>query len=125
MAQRLTYRRRLSYNTRSNRVRAIKTPGGKLTWLYEKKPARGPRCGDCATRLSGIAALRPRQYAQISKRQKSVSRAYGGSRCAGCVRDRIVRAFLIEEQKMDIDLAMIILKYKYESVEMVRTEWKY
>ena len=29
-----------------------------------------------------------------------VSRAYGGSRCAHCVRDRIVRAFLIEEQKI-------------------------
>lgn len=27
MAQRLTYRRRLSYNTKSNRVRVIKTPG--------------------------------------------------------------------------------------------------
>lgn len=30
---------------------------------------------------------------------KTVTRAYGGSRCAGCVRNRIVRAFLIEEQK--------------------------
>ena len=27
-------------------------------------------------------------------------RAYGGSRCANCVKDRIVRAFLIEEQKL-------------------------
>ncbi|KAG5456144.1 MAG: hypothetical protein BJ554DRAFT_4196 [Olpidium bornovanus] len=27
MAQRLTYRRRLSYNTKSNRVRVVKTPG--------------------------------------------------------------------------------------------------
>jgi large subunit ribosomal protein L34e len=36
----------------------------------------------------------------MSKPQKSVSRAYGGSRCANCVRDRIVRAFLIEEQKI-------------------------
>ncbi|KAF0519151.1 60S ribosomal protein L34-B [Gigaspora margarita] len=100
MAQRLTYRRRLSYNTKSNRTRVIKTPGGKLTWLYEKKPAKGPHCGDCGSRLPGIPALRPRQYAQISKRQKTVRRAYGGSRCARCVRDRIVRAFLIEEQKI-------------------------
>jgi large subunit ribosomal protein L34e len=29
-----------------------------------------------------------------------VRRAYGGSRCGNCVRDRIVRAFLIEEQKI-------------------------
>merc|ERR1712002_314991 len=32
--------------------------------------------------------------------KKAVSRAYGGSRCAKCVRERIVRAFLIEEQKL-------------------------
>ena len=28
-----------------------------------------------------------------------MSRAYGGSCCAGCVKQRIVRAFLLEEQK--------------------------
>ena len=47
-----------------------------------------------------IPALRPSEYARISKRQKNVSRAYGGSRCGKCVRQRIVRAFLIEEQKI-------------------------
>jgi len=36
----------------------------------------------------------------VSKPTKTVQRAYGGSRCANCVRDRIVRAFLIEEQKI-------------------------
>jgi len=49
---------------------------------------------------SQIPALRPREYAQISKPKKTVQRAYGGSRCGNCVRDRIVRAFLIEEQKI-------------------------
>lgn len=44
--------------------------------------------------------MRPRAYASISKTQKTVSRAYGGSRCANCVKERIVRAFLIEEQKV-------------------------
>ena len=29
-----------------------------------------------------------------------MTRAYGGSRCHCCVRNRIVRAFLIEEQKI-------------------------
>jgi large subunit ribosomal protein L34e len=36
----------------------------------------------------------------MSKRMKTVTRAYGGSRCATCVRNRVVRAFLIEEQKI-------------------------
>jgi len=47
-----------------------------------------------------VPALRPREYATTSKSKKNVSRAYGGSRCSNCVRDRIVRAFLIEEQKI-------------------------
>lgn len=50
--------------------------------------------------FSQIPALRPREYSQISRPKKTVQRAYGGSRCANCVRDRIVRAFLIEEQKI-------------------------
>ena len=64
------------------------------------KKGNGPKCGDCKKRLHGIPALRPSEYKRISKRQKNVSRAYGGSRCASCVRQRIVRAFLIEEQKI-------------------------
>lgn len=41
-----------------------------------------------------------RGFKNASKREKTVSRAYGGSRCHKCVRNRIVRAFLIEEQKI-------------------------
>ena len=47
-----------------------------------------------------IPALRPREYAKISRPKKTVQRAYGGSRCSNCVKDRVVRAFLIEEQKI-------------------------
>lgn len=50
--------------------------------------------------IQQIPALRPREYSQISRPQKTVQRAYGGSRCANCVKDRVVRAFLIEEQKI-------------------------
>ena len=44
--------------------------------------------------------LRSFEYKNISKRQRSVARKYGGSRCANCVKARITRAFLIEEQKI-------------------------
>ena len=74
--------------------------GGRLVVQYVGKRAFGPRCGDCGTRLPGIPALRPKEYKGISKRQKTITRAYGGSRCANCVKTRIVRAFLIEEQKI-------------------------
>ncbi|CAG1986468.1 unnamed protein product [Fusarium graminearum] len=88
------------YNTTSNRTRVIKTPGGDIRLLHIKKRGTVPKCGDCGSKLSGIPALRPREYSQISKPKKTVQRAYGGSRCGNCVRDRIVRAFLIEEQKI-------------------------
>ncbi|KAF8909757.1 ribosomal protein L34Ae [Gymnopilus junonius] len=100
MAQRVTLRKRQPYNTTSNRRRVVKTPGGKLVVHYLKKPAAKPKCGDCGSDLPGIPALRPRQYATISKRQKTVNRAYGGSRCGDCVKSRILRAFLVEEAKI-------------------------
>ncbi|KAJ3194540.1 60S ribosomal protein L34 [Irineochytrium annulatum] len=100
MVQRVTYRRRLSYNTNSNKHRIVKTPGGKLVYQRVKKLTGAPKCGDCGDKLAGVPNLRSASYARISKRVKSVSRPYGGSRCATCVRQRIVRAFLIEEQKI-------------------------
>ncbi|XP_060076085.1 large ribosomal subunit protein eL34-like [Ylistrum balloti] len=100
MVQRLTFRRRLSYNTNSNRRRVSKTPGGKLVYLYTKKLGSIPKCGDCKIKLHGITPARPKELMSMSKRLKSVTRAYGGSRCHKCVRERIVRAFLIEEQKI-------------------------
>merc|ERR1711928_239687 len=42
MVQRLTYRRRLSYNTASNQRRIVRTPGGKLTYQYKKTQGRSP-----------------------------------------------------------------------------------
>merc|ERR1711931_135122 len=97
---RLVLRRRLSYNTKSNSRRISKTPGGKLVYLYTKKAGSTPRCGDCKEQLRGVVSVRPKILATLSRTKKSVSRAYGGSRCAKCVRARIIRAFLIEEQKL-------------------------
>ncbi|KAJ8121779.1 hypothetical protein ONZ43_g1853 [Nemania bipapillata] len=107
---RITYRRRNPYNTTSNKTRIVRTPGGELRALHIKKcvifpdiriaAGTAPKCGDCGIKLPGVPALRPREYAQISKPKKTVQRAYGGSRCGNCVKDRVVRAFLIEEQKI-------------------------
>ena len=100
MAQRLTLRRRLSYNTTSNKKRIVKTPGGRLTYQYIKKNPTFPKCGDCKIKLNGVVPGRPRELSRLSRRMKTVNRSYGGSRCARCVRERVVRAFLIEEQKI-------------------------
>ncbi|XP_064078940.1 large ribosomal subunit protein eL34-like [Palaemon carinicauda] len=97
---RLTLRRRLSYNTASNRRKIVRTPGGRLVYHYVKKPGKAPKCGNCKVRLKGIAAVRPHKLHSLSYRRKRVSRSYGGNLCHKCVRERIIRAFLIEEQKI-------------------------
>eukprot|EP01133_Synstelium_polycarpum_P005750 gene5750-6656_t len=99
MAQRLTYRRRLSYRTESNKVKVVKTPGGKLVYQYVGKRGQVPKCGECGTQLAGIKCLKSFELKNVAKCHRTVDRAYGGSKCARCVRTRIVRAFLIEEQK--------------------------
>merc|ERR1712002_646807 len=82
MAARLVLRRRLSYNTKSNGRRISKTPGGKLVYLHTKKAGTTPKCGDCKEKLRGVKSVRPKVLATLSRTKKTVSRAYGGSRCA-------------------------------------------
>ncbi len=88
MVQRTTYRRRLSYNTTSNKTRVVKTPGGKLVRLYVTKKGGKVKCGDCGIALQGIPSVRPSVYMRLNKSSKNVTRAYGGSRCYKCVRSR-------------------------------------
>ena len=55
----MTYRRRHSYATKSNRVKKVKTPGGKLTFHYVAKksnPAVDPMTKQI---LNGVPVLRP------------------------------------------------------------------
>uniref|UniRef100_A0A8C6WAW4 Large ribosomal subunit protein eL34 n=1 Tax=Nannospalax galili TaxID=1026970 RepID=A0A8C6WAW4_NANGA len=98
----LTYRCRLSYNTASNKTRLSGTPGNRIVYLYTKKVGKAPKsaCGVCLSRLRGVQAVRPKVLMRLSKTKKHISRAYGGSMCTKCVRDRIKCAFLIEEQKV-------------------------
>ncbi|RMC13954.1 hypothetical protein DUI87_09038 [Hirundo rustica rustica] len=83
-------------------VKRSRTPGNRIVYLYTKKVGKAPKsaCGICPGRLRGVRAVRPKVLMRLSKTKKHVSRAYGGSMCAKCVRDRIKRAFLIEEQKI-------------------------
>ncbi|KAI3428330.1 hypothetical protein D9Q98_006710 [Chlorella vulgaris] len=100
MVQRLTYRRRHSYATKSNKQRVLRTPGGKLTLQVAKKKTTHPTCPISGQRLHGLPAVRPNTLTRINKSKKTVHRAYGGHLAAGVVRERIVRAFLVEEQKI-------------------------
>ncbi|PNG93968.1 60S ribosomal protein L34, partial [Tetrabaena socialis] len=100
MAQRLTYRRRHSYHTKSNAVRIVKTPGGRLVYQYKRKQESHPKCAISGVRLHGFKATPHTQLHTLPKRAKSVNRIYGGCLSHKVVKERIIRAFLIEEQKI-------------------------
>jgi len=55
MAQRVTLRKRQPYNTKSNRRRVVKTPGGHLVIHHLKKLGTAPKCGDCGIALPGVS----------------------------------------------------------------------
>ena len=99
MVQRVVYRRENNFNTKSNKTKIVKTPGARLTMHVIKKASKGPRCGDCKSKIIGVPCLRPFEYRRLAKSERTVARAYGGSRCMSCTRDRVKRAFFLEEQK--------------------------
>ena len=94
---------RHAYATRSNKIRKLRTPGGKLSIQYVKKKTKGPQTpsGDHG-RIHGIPRQSQNSYSNkhMAKNKKSVTRSYGGVLSGGAVRERIVRAFLVEEQKI-------------------------
>ncbi|KAI3899767.1 hypothetical protein MKW92_011967 [Papaver armeniacum] len=99
MVQRLIYRSRheLCHQIQQNRV--VKTPG------------YGPKCPVTGKENQGyeitcfmlkIPHLRPAEYkrSRLSRNRRTVNRAYGGVLSGSAVRERIIRAFLVEEQKI-------------------------
>ena len=53
--KRTTQPRRQSYHTKSNRMKPVKTPGGKLVLHLVKKCSQGPKCGDTGVQLHGVS----------------------------------------------------------------------
>jgi large subunit ribosomal protein L34e len=97
MAARVTYKRKNTYRTRSNVVRKIRTPGGRLTIQYRNKQVKRIKCAETGKYLNGIPRVRSDL---LPRKQRTVSRAYGGIFSAKTVENRIKRAFFNEEMKI-------------------------
>jgi large subunit ribosomal protein L34e len=102
----------MHYATRSNQVKKIRTPGNRLVFQKVTKRSQGPHTPWVLghKRLSGTKALGHFAARTTKTNAKTVSRAYGGVLSGDQVRDRIIRAFLVEEQRiarrMDLDKKM-------------------
>ena len=99
MAQRITVRGKYNYHTESNKLKRIRTPGGRLTFQKIAKVRNPIVCGDTGVQLNGIKRLDKCQWKNAPKRVRTVSRTYGGVLSAEAVRHRIMRAFFNEELK--------------------------
>jgi large subunit ribosomal protein L34e len=97
MAARVTYRRKHSYRTRSNLVRKIRTPGGRLTVQYRTKLVKRLKCAETGKFLNGISM---KHSNKVPRKQRTVTRPYGGVYSAKTVENRIKRAFFNEEMKI-------------------------
>jgi len=71
-----------------------------LVFQYLKKRPSVPKCPMTGLKLKGIKPATNQEKTRLSRRQKTVYRAYGGVLSHKAVREKIVRAFLIEEQKI-------------------------
>ena len=78
MAARLSYRRKHTYRTKSNHVKRFHTPGGKLALQYTAKKSSPVICGETGVPLNGLRVLRKQQWKKLTRKQRSVSRPYGG-----------------------------------------------
>ena len=98
---RIHYLRKHTYKTRSYRIRKIRTPGGRLTVQYMKKTSKGPQASfGSKARLSGLRQLSNQDNSKANRSSRRVARAYGGVITPSELKERIMRAFLIEEVKV-------------------------
>ena len=98
---RIHYLRKHTYTTRSNKIRKLRTPGGRLTIQYIKKKCKGPQTAfGVKTKLSGLKKLSNPDYWRSSRSSRRIARAYGGVITPTELKERILRSFLIEELKI-------------------------
>merc|ERR1711874_384591 len=101
MGARVHYAKKKSWNTRSNKIRQLRTPGGRLAAHYVAKKSKGPGNGmrTSSIRLGGLRRMRPTDYRREAKHTRRISRCYGGVYTHSEVKNRIIRTFLTEEVK--------------------------
>ncbi|WUR04756.1 ribosomal protein eL34 [Vairimorpha necatrix] len=89
-----------TYKTRSNVRKVVKTPSGKLVARRQKKHAKFHRCHECNTKLLSIARMRPAEFSRQKVSARKVNRPLGSTTCGKCVKEKIIEAFLNDEERI-------------------------
>ncbi|VDN27409.1 unnamed protein product [Cylicostephanus goldi] len=90
--------RERSLSLQSNAISNIDLSDTKL--LSTKPPFTLCVLTSLLSRLNCITPARPRELTRLKKNQRTVSRTYGGCLSPNAVKERIIRSFLLEEQKI-------------------------
>ena len=98
MSNRVVRKKRNAFNTLSNRIRQVKTPGGNTSALRRKKRGRVPKCKDCNKTLVGLKKLRPIELSRTRKNKRTGNKPYAGTKCGKCVKRLILKSFLLREK---------------------------
>ena len=97
MSRRVSLRRRNPYNTKTNRIRRVKTPGGRLVAQHIKKTGIVRKWATCEIRLPGIKKFRPEEMKRAPKKNLRVTRAFGGEKCTEKI---IIKCFLSDDMRL-------------------------
>merc|ERR1712126_728730 len=78
----------------------LKNTGWQARLFVPKEGRQNPEMRRHWHQTAGYQACASHSSKEHAQETQRVSRAYGGNLCAAAVRERIIRAFLIEEQKI-------------------------
>ena len=76
-----------------------KTPGGKVSLVYEKRKPSVAHCGRCGAQLHGIPRGNSKDIAKLSKTQRRPERPFGGVLCSKCLKD--VLRYEVREENVE------------------------
>ena len=75
--------------SRTFKRKQVKLPGGRTEMHFEYKKPSKRRCSGCGGLLHGMAVERPTKLARMAKTKKRPQRAYAGTLCSKCARQKI------------------------------------
>ncbi len=79
------------FKSRSNKLKYVKTPGGRTVIHYKSKKNSKVKCAKCGKPLSGTLAKSTAKMKNLPKTAKRPTRPFGGNLCSGCMRRKLIR----------------------------------
>ncbi|RMF07123.1 50S ribosomal protein L34e [Candidatus Woesearchaeota archaeon] len=80
-----------SEKSRSKRIVARKTPGGRVSVRRVARKPEAAKCAECGKPLKGVPRELPSKMRNLPKTAKRPERPFGGYLCSSCMRKLMVK----------------------------------